>query len=40
VSKWSKQADGLVKDGEWVEEDGLVKDIHDANSAEPPPRAH
>jgi hypothetical protein len=40
VSGWTEQADGLAKDGQWVEKDGLVKDVHEANSAgeEPPSR--
>lgn len=32
MSHWTKQAGGLAKDGEWVEEDGVVHDIHEANS--------
>jgi hypothetical protein len=39
VSECTDQADGLVKDGQWVEKDGLVHDIHEANAdTERPPR--
>jgi hypothetical protein len=38
VNGWSKQADGLAKDGEWVERGGVVHDIHEANDqTERPP---
>ena len=37
MSGWTEQAGGLVKDGEWVERDGLVKDVHEANTADEEP---